>query len=99
VFPDRCAGICGASISGLANEEGWAALRNGELPAAAEAAGFDVFITADQSLLSQQNLTTRQIAIIVLPSNWLPLIPTLVPAIQQALAVSTPRSYVEIPMP
>ena len=81
------------------HEEGWAALRNGELLAAAESAGFAIFITADQSLRSQQNLTARQIAIVVLPTNWLPLIPALVPAIQEALAVIAPRSYVEIPMP
>ena len=81
------------------HEEGWAALRNGELLLAAETAGFDVFITADQNLRYQQNLTVRQIAIIELPTNWLPLIPALVPAIQQALAVIAPGSYVEIPMP
>ncbi len=80
-------------------EEGWAALRNGELLVAAETAGFDVFITADQNLRYQQNLTARQIAIVELPTNRLPLMPMLVPALQQVLAVIAHGSYVEIPMP
>ena len=37
--------------------------------------------------------------IIELPTNWLPLIPALVPAIQQTLASLAPGSCVEIPMP
>jgi hypothetical protein len=81
------------------HEEGWAMLRNGELLAAAEAAGFEVFITADQNLQYQQNLTARRIAVVELPTNWLPLMPALAPAIQQALTVIVPGSYVEIPMP
>ena len=45
-------------------EEGWSALRNGELLAAADAAQFDIFITADQNLRYQQNLGSRRVAII-----------------------------------
>jgi len=66
---------------------------------AAEAAGFEVFITADQNLRYQQNLTVRQIAIVELPTNWLPLMPSLVPAIQDALASITPGSYTKILLP
>ena len=79
-------------------EEGWDALRNGELLSSAEAATFDVFITADQSLGHQQNLHARQIAIIELPTNRLALLPGLVPAIQQVLATATPGSYARIPL-
>jgi len=81
------------------HEEGWAALRNGELLIAAEAAGFEVFITADQNVRYQQNLTVRQIAIVELPTNWLPLMPSLIPAIQDALAAIAPGSYTKILMP
>ncbi|HAB18350.1 MAG TPA: hypothetical protein DCE44_18155 [Verrucomicrobiales bacterium] len=42
------------------HEEGWATLRNGELLVAAEVAGLEAFITADQNLRYQQNLTARQ---------------------------------------
>jgi len=42
-----------------AQEQGWDTLTNGELLRAAEAAGFEVMVTADQNLAYQQNLTTR----------------------------------------
>jgi len=45
---------------------GFAGLKNGELLIAAEAAKFDVFLTVDQSVQYQQNLTGRIIAIIIL---------------------------------
>jgi len=49
-------------------------LKNGELLSAAEAAGFEVLITADKNLQHQQNLSTRKIAIIELPTNRLRLV-------------------------
>jgi hypothetical protein len=49
-----------------ARAQGWDTLRNGELLDAAEAAGFDVFVTTDRNLRYQQNLAGRKIAIIVL---------------------------------
>lgn len=52
-------------------ECGWDRLENGALLAAAEAAGFEVFITTDQNLRYQQNLSQRRIAIVVLTTaNW-----------------------------
>ena len=80
-------------------EEGWDALRNGDLLAAAEAAGFDVFITADQNLRYQQNLRARQFAVIELPQNRLAILLLVVPAIQHALTNIVPSGYVQIPMP
>jgi hypothetical protein len=81
------------------HEEGWDAFLNGELIAAAEAAGFDVFITADKNLRYQQNIALRRLAIIELPTNRLSLLPFLVPALQQALTGATPGSYHEISLP
>lgn len=40
---------------------GWRKLRNGELLRAAEENGFDVFVTGDQTLLSEQNLAGRRL--------------------------------------
>lgn len=80
-------------------EEGWAALRNGELLASAEAAGFDILITADQSFRYQQNLAGRRIGVVELPTNRLALIEQLVPEIQGALARATPGSYQIVPLP
>jgi hypothetical protein len=62
-----------------AYERGWSALKNGELIAAAEQAGFDVFVTTDKNLKYQQNLVNRTLAIVVLhTTSW--------PKIQQSLA-------------
>jgi len=44
---------------------GFAGLKNGALLNAAETARFDVFLTMDQSIEYQQNLTGRNIAIII----------------------------------
>lgn len=43
-----------------------AGLKNGLLLEAAEAAGFDVLITVDQSIPDQQNLAGRRIALVIL---------------------------------
>jgi hypothetical protein len=52
-------------------ELGWSNLENGDLLRAAEGS-FGVFITTDQNLRYQQNLSGRQLAILVLPTtNWL----------------------------
>lgn len=61
-----------------AYERGWSALQNGELIAAAESAGFEVFVTTDRNLKYQQNLRDRKLAIVVLlTTSW--------PRIQRAL--------------
>lgn len=80
-------------------ECGWGRLENGALLAAAEAAGFEVFITTDQNLRYQQNLTQRRIAIIVLATaNW----PRLRPHTQlvvKALEAMAPGAFVEVSTP
>ena len=79
-----------------AYERGWSELQNGELIAAAEHAGFDVFITTDRNLKYQQNLANRKIAIVVLLSASWPRIQLVVAAIAQAIAAATPGSYGEV---
>ena len=54
-------------------EKGWSRLTNGDLLAKAEQE-FDLFITTDQNLKYQQNLTGRRIAILVLPTTSWPKI-------------------------
>jgi len=44
---------------------GLAGLKNGDLLVAAETAGFDIFVTVDRGIEYQQNLTGRNIAIVV----------------------------------
>jgi predicted nuclease of predicted toxin-antitoxin system len=55
----------------IALEMNWTTLRNGDLLRAAEDAGSDVMVTADQDLSYQQNLSGRKLALVVLnTNNW-----------------------------
>ena len=50
---------------------GWGLLKNGELLAAAESEGFDVFLTGDKNVSYQQNLEDRRLALVVLgTTQW-----------------------------
>jgi hypothetical protein len=55
-------------------ERGWSVLKNGELLKAIEAEGFDLFVTADQNLRHQQNLSGLKVGIVVLGTNLWPVI-------------------------
>ena len=76
-----------------AYELGWSTLKNGELLAAAEGNGFDVFVTTDTNLAYQQNLSNRKIAIVVLSTTSWPRIQKSVAAILSAIDTATPNSY------
>ncbi|MGD1096330.1 MAG: hypothetical protein ABSB35_30605 [Bryobacteraceae bacterium] len=66
----------------------FAGLKNGRLVDAAEAAGFEVFVTVDQNIPDQQNLAGRKIALMILcgPTNRLRDLVALVPAAISTLA-------------
>jgi predicted nuclease of predicted toxin-antitoxin system len=66
-------------------EAGFQGLQNGRLLQSAASAGFEVLITVDQNLISQQNLKTLPLAVLVLAAarNKYELLAPLVP---QALA-------------
>ena len=50
---------------------GWSGLKNGELLRAAEEMGYQVFITGDKKMYSQQNFRERKLAFIVLSTlDW-----------------------------
>jgi hypothetical protein len=67
-------------------QESWAGLENGALLTEAEAAGFALFLTGDQNLQFQQNISKRRLGVVVLcgASNaledLLPLIPSALAA-------------------
>ena len=75
-----------------------AGLKNGVLLGAAEAAGFEVPITADQNIPDQQNLAARKIALVILrgPTNRLRDLAPLVPAAFSALGSIEPGDVVRI---
>ena len=76
-------------------EKGWADMKNGELLSRAENE-FDVWVTADQNIESQQNLRRFDIAVIVLISsrNRLEFLLPLIPQLYEALKNIQPRRIV-----
>ena len=68
-------------------QESWAGLKNGVLLTKAENAGFSVFLTGDQNLEFQQNISKRRLGVVVLGAasnaieDLLPLIPAALTAI------------------
>ena len=84
--------LVGCAVS-TANEMGWAALKNGELLDAAEAAGFEVLITSDKNLRHQQNLSSRRIAIVELPTNRLHLLANYAPQVNALLPSISAGAY------
>ena len=79
-------------------EQNWANALNGELLALAEENGFDVLLTADANIKSQQNLSNRKIAILVLRAfnNRLATHAEMIEDIHEALAKIQPGEIVEI---
>ena len=75
---------------------GLAGLKNGKLLLAAEAGGFEVIITVDQSIPDQQNFTTRKLSLLVLraPTNRLNDLKRLVPVALDALDSIEPGQVV-----
>ncbi|HKV63914.1 MAG TPA: hypothetical protein VJO16_18545 [Candidatus Acidoferrum sp.] len=76
--------------------QGWDRLRNGDLLRAAEAAGFDVFITTYQSLPQQQNLRSRGIAVVILESNRWRIIRQDLPRILTAVERAQPGKLIQV---
>lgn len=77
-------------------ERGWSALNNGDLLTAAESASYDLFITTDQNLRYQQNLTGRHLAILVLKTTSWPTIQQQIARVQSAVDAMGEGSYLEI---
>lgn len=66
---------------------------------AAEEAGFDLFITADQELTYQQNPTGRKMAVLVPSTNNRDFVKAGIGKIMTAINAMTPGSYAEVEIP
>ena len=82
-----------------AKGRGWARLTNGDLLSAAESAGFDVLLTADNNMRYQQNLAGRRIALLVLSTPQWPLVRLQTDKIASAVNPITPGGFVEVNVP
>lgn len=77
---------------------GWAGLKNGRLLEQAAADGFEVLLTMDGSLASQQNLATVRLAVIALTAvlNRLEDTSPLMPKVLLLLPTLKPGQLVEV---
>ena len=82
-----------------ARAHGWGGLENGDLLDVAEAAGFEVLVTADKNIRYQQNLTWRKIAIVVLGAGRWSVIKPHVARVVAAVNTVTAGSYTEVDIP
>ncbi len=73
--------------------KGWAGLKNGELLRTAENDGIEVFLTGDQTLTYEQNLTERIIAIVALSSVEWDILKRYLPLIVAAIDNALPGSF------
>jgi predicted nuclease of predicted toxin-antitoxin system len=72
---------------------GWGDLKNGELLQIAEESGSEVLVTGDQSLVNEQNLTGRRLAIVALSTNNWPIVKNYLPRILAAIDSAVPGSF------
>ena len=82
-----------------AKDAGWDRLVNGELLKAAEEAGFEVLITTDKNIVTQQNLKGRAIAIVVLGNSQWRIVQRHVRKITSAVNTAQPGSYAKVDIP
>ncbi|MYC29458.1 MAG: hypothetical protein F4X65_05130 [Chloroflexi bacterium] len=85
-------------IVDTAREKGWSEVINGNLLENAERDGYEVLVTADQSMRYQQNMTGRQVAVIVLLSNRWPDVQSKIEEIRAALEGLGPGEIREVPI-
>lgn len=77
---------------------GWGGIKNGELLARAEQE-YDLFITSDQNIRYQQNLSNRRLPIVELSTNDLRRIQAASSLIQAALVAIRPGEYRQLAIP
>lgn len=79
-------------------QESWAGLKNGALLSAAETVGFAVFLTGDQNLQFQQNISKRRLGVVVLcaASNALEDLLPLIPAALAVIETIQPGQVVRV---
>lgn len=80
-----------------AYERGWSRLSNGDLLDAAEQAGFELLVTTDQNLRYQQNLASRNLAVLALFSTSWPRLQARIDDIRAAIEEVRPGDYRQLP--
>lgn len=96
-LPRRLSGELPGHNASTVTERGWSGLDNGALLRSA-AGEFDVFLTADQNLEYQQNLSALPLAVVVLVArdNTFGTLRRLMPEVLDCLNQLAPRTLVKI---
>ena len=81
-----------------AAEKGWSELSNGDLLGYAEREGYQLLITTDQNIRTQQNLTRSRLAIVVLLSTAWPYVQLRIEDIRAAIEGIQPGELREVPI-
>lgn len=81
-----------------AQTKGWGGLRNGELLDRAEAE-FHLFISSDQNIRYQQNLSERRIAILVISTNDIQRLRAADELVQDAVNKIQPADFIQLNIP
>ena len=99
-LPRRLAALLTGHQAETVTRSGWSGVKNGKLLALA-ATKFDVFLTMDQNIEFQQNLSTLPIAILVVEavSNRMEHLQPLVPEILKALNHVPPKTLRRVKKP
>jgi len=82
-----------------ARTRGWDEIGNGTLLGEAERAEFNVLLTADQSIKSQQNLKNRTIAVVELGAQQWEHLEAYIERIVAAVNAATPGSFTQVKIP
>ena len=77
----------------------WERISNGELLKLAENAGFELMMTTDKNMRYQQNLSSRNISIVVLGKSPWRLVRQHLDEIIAAVNAAMPGSYTEVEIP
>jgi hypothetical protein len=80
----------------LADQLGWAELRNGKLLEAAEDNGFDVLLTGDKTLAAENEMRGRKIGMVAMSANNWKIVRDYVPAISEALHKCKPAQVLPV---
>ncbi len=80
-------------------QQGWDKLKNGELLAAAEQAGFGLLLTTDKNMQYQQNLAHRKIAIVVINQQQWPKLSPHIQSVVDAVHAAKPGSFAVVKIP
>lgn len=77
-------------------DQGWSAVKNGQLLSLIEGGSFELFITCDQNMDYQQSLRERAFAIIVLSTNHWPTMRLRVNRICEEIQEARPGRVVNV---